>query len=142
MTALRAGSLAVAVGALLLAAPARARAQHPEVGPHKGVLAEWGDEEYHLMVVPDKAAGTVTVYVLDGQAKNPRPIDAKQLVLTLKTKPAVTVRLAAAPEPGDSEGKSSKFIGQNEVFTKEMKFEGTFSGKAGGKPYSGDFKQK
>ena len=50
-------------------------------GPHKGPVAEWGEEEYHVEVVPDAQAGTVTAYVygdhddlVKGKAK---AIDAK-----------------------------------------------------------------
>ena len=34
-----------------------------DVGPHKGPVAEWGQEEYHLEVVADAKTGEVTVYV-------------------------------------------------------------------------------
>lgn len=132
-----------AVACLLFWASA-ARAH--DVGPHKGAVIEWGDEEYHLEFVPDAKTGTVTVYVygdhkdLDkGKAK---AIDAKSLVLALKTTPAVTVKLDPKPAKDDGEGKSSVFVGKNAIFSKDMKFEGTVSGKVGPKPYSGDFKQK
>lgn len=134
---------AVALAGLLFgpnAAPAH------DVGPHKGAVIEWGDEEYHLEFVPDAKAGSVTVYVygdhgdLDkGKAK---AIDAKMLVLSLKASPAVTVKLEPKPAKGDPEGKSSVFVGKHDVFAKDMKFEGTISGKVGAKPYSGTFKQK
>ena len=117
-----------------------------DVGPHKGPVVEWGNEEYHLEVVPDAKAGTVTVYVygdhddLDkGKAK---AIDAKSLVLTVKATKAVTIKLDAKPAAGDPEGKASVFVGKHDVFALGMKLQGTVSGKVGTKPYSGDFKQK
>jgi hypothetical protein len=117
-------------------------AGHPEVGPHKGPLVEWGEEEYHLEVVVDAKEKTVTVYVLDGEVKKAKPIDAKQIVLTLKQKPPVTVKLEAMPEKTDPTGKSSRYVGKHDAFGKGGKLEGSVSGKVGDKPYAGDFKQK
>lgn len=121
------------------------------VGPHKGIVVEWGDEEYHPEIVVDKKAGTVTVYVYgnhdDLHKKKLKAIDSKSLTLVLKTTPATTVKLEPAPaddkeRKDDPKGSSTKFVGKNDVFTKDMKWEGTISGKVGTKPYSGDFKQK
>jgi len=128
--------------ALVLGVAGFALAQpHPDKGPHGGPLVEWGEEEYHLEVVPDKK-GEVAVYVLDGEVKKAKPIDAKELVLTLKSTPPVVVKLTAVAEKGDPEGKFSKYVGKNDVFTKEMKWEGSVSGKVANKPYAGNFKQK
>ena len=109
-------------------------------------MVEWGDEEYHPEIVVDKEKGTVTVYVYGGEddlkkAKF-KPIDAKTLTLSLKTDPATTIKLEAAPEKDDPKGSSSKFTGKSDALKKDMKWEGTLSGKVGTKPYSGDFKQK
>ena len=127
----------------LAAQPARADAHE---GPHKGIVVEWGEEEYHPEIVVDKAAGTVTVYVYgsDDDLKKAKfkPIDAKTLTLALKTDPATTIKLEAAPEKGDPKGSSSKFVGKSDALKKDAKWEGTLSGKVGTKPYSGDFKQK
>ena len=121
-----------------------AKADH--VGPHKGIVVEWGDEEYHPEIVVDQKAGTVTVYVYgnhdDLHKKKLKAIDSKTLTLVLKTTPATTVKLEAAPEKDDPKGSSTKFTAKNDVFTKDVKWEGTISGKVGTKPYSGDFKQK
>lgn len=114
-------------------------------GPHKGIVVEWGEEEYHPEIVVDKAAGTVTVYVYgnhdDLHKKKLKAIDSKSLTLVLKTSPtATTVKLEPAPEKDDPKGSSTKFTATNDVFKKELKWEGTISGKVGTKPYSGDFK--
>ena len=136
------GALTVTAG-LLFGGAARA---DEHVGPHKGPVVEWGNEEYHLEVVPDAKAGTVTVYVygdhdsLDkGKAM---AIDAKSLVLTIKATKPVTIKLDAKPAAGDPAGKASVFVGKHDVFASGMKLQGTVSGKVGTKPYSGDFKQK
>lgn len=115
---------------------------HPDKGPHGGPLVEWGEEEYHLEVVTDAKTGEVAVYVLDGEVKKSKPIDAKELILTLKSTPPVVMKLTATADKGDPEGKFSKYVGKNDAFTKEMKWTGSVSGKVGNKPYAGDFKQK
>lgn len=131
---------------LLGGLPANATMRDDHVGPHKGIVVEWGEEEYHPEIVVDQKAGTVTVYVYgthdDLHKKKLKAIDSKSLTLVLKTTPATTVKLEPAPEKGDPKGSSTKFTGKHDVFTKDMKWEGTISGKVGTKPYSGDFKQK
>ena len=132
-----------------LAAQARA---DDHAGPHKGIVVEWGEEEYHPEIVVDAKAGTVTVYVYgthdDLHKKKLKAIDSKSLTLVLKTSPAATtVKLEPAPaddkeRKDDPKGSSTKFTAKHDVFTKDMKWEGTISGKVGTKPYSGDFKQK
>ena len=125
-------------------------ADHHE-GPHKGIVVEWGDEEYHPEIVVDKKAGTVTVYVYgthdDLHKKKLKGIDSKELKLVLKTTPATTVKLVPAPatdkeRKDDAKGVCTKFTAKHEQFKKDDKLEGTISGKVGTKPYSGDFKQK
>jgi hypothetical protein len=115
-------------------------------GPHKGIVVEWGEEEYHPELVIDSKTGTITAYIygsdVDLKAAKFKPIDSKSLTLALKTNPATTVKLEPAPEKDDPKGKASKFTAKNDVFKKDMKWEGTLAGKVGNKPYSGDFKQK
>src|SRR5262245_51273342 len=100
-------SLAALASVLLVSAAALAQ----ETGPHKGALVEWGEEEYHLEFVPDAKSGTVTVYVYgsheDFQKGKAKAIDAATLILTLKTKPAVTVKLEPKPAKDDAKGMSS-----------------------------------
>lgn len=120
--------------------------QAEHVGPHKGTIVEWGDEEYHLEFVADAKTGMVVVYVYGGEEDlkkgTAKPIDAKSLVMTVKGEKSITIKLDAKPAKDDPSGKSSMFVGKNEVFSKEAKLTGTVSGKVGNKPYSGDFKQK
>lgn len=115
-------------------------------GPRGGIVVEWGEEEYHPEILVDAKTGTVTVYVYgthdDLHKKKLKAIDSKNLKLVLKTTPATTVTLEPAPEKDDPKGSSTKFTAKHDVFTKDMKWEGTISGKVGTKPYSGDFKQK
>ena len=136
------GGLAIVAG-LMFAGATRAE---DEVGPHKGAVAEWGEEEYHLEVVPDAKAGTVTVYVYGGHKEFDKgitkAIDAKTLVMTIKGDKTITIKLDPKPAKGDAAGMSSMYVGKHDVFTKDAKLSGSVSGKVGTKPYSGDFKQK
>src|SRR5690349_897402 len=98
-------ALAAAVG---LAAAGATRAEEPEVGPNKGPVAEWGDEEYHLEVLPDAKTGAVTVYVYGNHEEmlkaKKKAIGTKSLTLSLKTKPPKVVKLTPAPEKDDPAG--------------------------------------
>lgn len=116
------------------------------VGPHKGAVCEWGEEEYHLEVVTDAKTGEVTVYVYGNHkefdAKKMKAIDSKSLTLTIKGDKAVTVKLEPKPEKDDPMGSSTKFVGKDDALKTDKKIEGSLSGKIGTKPYTGDFKQK
>ena len=134
----------------LLLAGSRATADEHE-GPHKGIVVEWGEEELHPELVIDKKEGTVTAYIYGDHKElhkaKLRAIDSKTLTLSLKTTPPTTIKLEPAPaddkeRKDDPKGKATKFVGKHEVFKKDVKWEGTLSGKVGTKPYSGDFKQK
>jgi hypothetical protein len=52
------------------------------------------------------------------------------------------LKLQASPQAGDPAGRASRYVGKHAAFGKEQAFEGTISGKASGKPYAGDFKEK
>src|SRR5580704_2942717 len=94
--------LALGAGVLLLASNGLIA---QEKGPKGGPAAEWGKEEYHIEVIVDAKAGTVTAYVYgnDDDLKNGKrkPIDSKNLTISFKTDPAVTVKLEPTPEKDD-----------------------------------------
>jgi hypothetical protein len=115
---------------------------HPEVGPHKGALAEWGAHDYILEFTADHDAKEATVYVLDGKAKDPKPIVSKTLTLSLKQSPSVTFTLEAKPQDGDPAGQSSRFVGKHDAIAEKKAFAGTISGEVAGKKYSDGFKEK
>lgn len=121
--------------------PAKADA-HPSAGPHGGLLVEWGDEEYHVELVTDAKAKTATAYVLDDSAVKVKPIATTALMLELTVEPPVSVALAATPDAGDGDGRSSRFVGTHDALGQDQLFAGTVSGTVGGTPYSGKFKQK
>ena len=110
---------------------------HPTHGPHGGDLIELGNEEYHAELVHpqghdddahhddvpegshdkddahDHAAhdhAGITIYVLDGAAKNAVAIEAAEITLNLTHdgKPE-QFTLAASPDANDPEGRSSRF---------------------------------
>jgi hypothetical protein len=115
---------------------------HPETGPAGGVLASWGNEEYHAELVVDQPTGEATVYLLDGTAKKVTPIETKTVTLSLKETPSVVVTLEAKPQDGDPPGRSSRFVGRHDALKAGKEFSGSISGKAGGKNYTGDFAPK
>src|SRR5437660_616216 len=78
---------------------------HPSKGPHGGVLAEWGEENYHAEFTVDHAKKQATVYILDGSAKKAAPVAADSVTLTLSNvKPPVQITLKADPQEGDPKG--------------------------------------
>jgi hypothetical protein len=119
----------------------QAEGHHHGPGPHGGVLVEWGEEEYHPEFTVNHEKQEATVYILDGTGKKEISIPAKSINLQLKN-PVVQIELLAAPQKGDPEGTSSRFIGKHEALGKEMEFEGTIDGVVDGKPYSGKFKEE
>ena len=80
--------------------------------PHGGTLVELGDHQYHAEIVWDEKAKTITVFLLDGEAKVGVPIAAAELVLNIETDGKETMhKLAAKPQDDDGDdGQSSRFV--------------------------------
>jgi len=99
---------------------------HPTEGPHHGTLIELGKEDYHAELVHDDATNTVTIYILDGAAKDAVAIEPKQLTLNLLVggKPR-QFQLAAMPQPTDPDGRSSAFGSTSEPMCKAIDAKGT-----------------
>lgn len=84
---------------------------HPTYGPHDGDLVELGNEEYHAEVVHGEADGSVTVYVLNGEATEQVSIDATEVTINAKHDGSPEqFQLLASPDVNDPEGKSSRFV--------------------------------
>jgi len=118
---------------------------HPDKGPHGGVLAEWGADEYHVEYVFDRDKKQATFYILDGDtASKATPIAAETVTLTLKhTKMPVEIAAKADRDKDDPEGKSSRFVAVHEALGEKVPFKGSISGKIGDKPpYEDDFEEK
>ena len=112
---------------------------HAQAGPHGGVLAEWGDDEYHAEFIVDHEKKEARVYVLGKDAKTPAPIKAKSVLLSVK-RPPFQIELKPEKQKGDPDGTASVFVGTHEHLAKERDYEGTLSAEFDGKQYSGDFK--
>jgi len=98
---------------------------HPSEGPHHGSLVELGGEEYHAEFVHDEETGTVTVYVLDGAAKEVVPIEATEISINLKHDgQGEQFKLAASPDEGDPEGQSSRFVSDDAELGEDLHREG------------------
>ena len=94
---------------------------HPSEGPHGGGLIELGNEAYHAELVHDEASGEVTIYILDGAAKNEVAIESKEITINLKHGDTVQqFVLATSPQATDTAGKSSKFVALNAKLGEEL----------------------
>lgn len=98
---------------------------HPTEGPHHGDLIEMGNEEYHAEILRDEDAGTVTIYVLNGAATEQVPIESTEVTINAKHdgKPE-QFTLAASPDAGDHQGKSSRFVSNDEDLAHHLDEEG------------------
>jgi hypothetical protein len=84
--------------------------EHPAHGPHDGHLIELGAEEYHGEIVMDPATRNITVYLLGPDAATAALISEPSVTLNLKVGETPTpLTLSAAPQEGESDGKSSRF---------------------------------
>ncbi|QDT31826.1 hypothetical protein [Thalassoglobus polymorphus] len=114
---------------------------HPTEGPHHGSLIELGAEEYHGEMVHDEKAETVTIYVLDSAAKAAVPIDATEITINVKHgEKGAQFKLAAQPDEGDPEGKSSRFVSSDKKLGEDLhdeQTEATLVLSIGGKSYRG-----
>lgn len=115
--------------------------EHPHEGPHKGPIAEWGEEEYHVEFTVDHKTQEARVYILDEDVKKPKPIKADKVLLSIKS-PVFQVELKPEPQKDDPPGTASCFAGKHENFGKEQEFAGAVSAEVNGKPYAGDFKEE
>jgi hypothetical protein len=82
---------------------------HPH-GPHDGELFSVEDGKYHLEAVADKSSDKVTVYVLDGEAKEPAMADRKVAKLHVVLHEADhDFEFEPTPQKDDPDGKTSQF---------------------------------
>ena len=114
-------------------------------GPHGGDLIELGDEEYHAEVMFDEESHKVILFLLGADAKSAVSVEAKELALEMTGQDApVTHALAAAPQEGDGDGKSSRFEITSEdlieAFHHDPKTVGKFQVSIGGKEFTGKIK--
>jgi hypothetical protein len=118
---------------------------HGEKGPHGGNAVELGKgHKYHVEMVDDDDAGSVSIYILDGELKKEVPIEAAEITLnvTVKGKPEF-FKLAAS---GAKDGKASRFDSTDkrlfEIIEGEVdeKAKGRLSVTIGGEQMTAEFK--
>lgn len=122
MTHLRAllGIILAALGLFSVAACSKksddhAHGHHHHTAPHGGTLVELGEHQFNLEIVRDAAAGTLTVYVLDGHAENfiRTPLPGIALIATVNGLPQpLALTASASQETGEKVGDTSAFAGQ------------------------------
>jgi hypothetical protein len=122
---------------------AKAKHDHPETGPHQGLLIELGDDEFHGEFVVDHGKKQATVYILDEKVKNPVGANAlgAKLIITNVT-PPLQLELKPEPQEGDSKGESSRFVATDDKLGVEMEFKGEIIVEIKGKSYTGPFEEK
>jgi hypothetical protein len=111
--------------------------EHPSEGPHGGHLIELGSEQYHAELLHDDATGKVTVYILDGAAKEEVAIDQT----------AITINMVVDGKPsqfslgavGDSAQISQFEITENDLLEalEDEQATGRLNVTIAGKPYIG-----
>lgn len=112
---------------------------HPSEGPHGGQILEFGSADYHAELVHDEASGAVTVYILDSGATKATPVEAAELTVNVKQGgEAKQYVLAAAPDEGETGGKSSRFTTEDKALGEDLHAgaEARLVAKIGGRSYN------
>jgi hypothetical protein len=94
-------------------APAAAAA-HQHHAPHGGMLVELGEQFAHVELVLDPQAGSLTAYILDGEAEESVRLKQPSLTLALETPGSGAAQLVELPAranilTGETVGDSSEF---------------------------------
>ena len=116
--------------------------QHPTEGPHGGHLIELGNEEYHAEMLHDEKTHTVTVYLLDGPAKETVSISLAEITLQLfQDGEFVKYGLKAVPGQEDAAGSASRFEIVDASLCDALSHDGETRGRLqvtiDGKPFTG-----
>ena len=114
---------------------------HGTVGPHHGELIELGDEAYHGELLHDAQAGSITIYILDGDAHALVPVAEGAVTLNLMLDGSPSgFQLTAERTEKDPAGRASRFILTNKHVVDALDQEGARGQLRviiGGKPFSG-----
>jgi len=114
---------------------------HGTVGPHHGELIELGDEAYHGELLHDAQAGSITIYILDGNAHALVPVAEGAVTLNLMLDGSPSgFQLTAERTEKDPAGRASRFILTNKHVVDALDQEGARGQLRviiGGKPFSG-----
>ena len=117
---------------------------HSSTGPNGGHLIELGEEDYHAELVHDEKQPSVSLYLLDAEARSPVTTSSEEVTLNLVADGAPKqFKLTAAPLEGEAEGKTSRFQSDDEslwrLVSDESKLSGRFNVSIGGKQFVGKF---
>jgi hypothetical protein len=136
---LRLAAMFITIGMLVAAgvadaqrAPAGKSPVHEHHAPHGGTLVELGEEFAHLELVLNAQTGTLTAYVLDGEAEQSVRIVQPQIEISVRLPGsgsakvlALTLPAAANPLTGETVGQSSQFQTQSDALKGARRFSGT-----------------
>lgn len=128
-------------GAAAKAGAAGSQHAHPDHGPHGGALIELGNEKYHAELLHDEKSQTISVYVLDGTAKQEVPIPAKFVRINIKRAgKGEQFQLKPAPQKTETAGKTARFALKDATLCDRLHAEGIDARlvvEIEGKSYSG-----
>ena len=108
--------------------------------PHGGTIADWGGGKYHVEFTVNHDKKEATVYILGDDVKSQLPVKADEISLAI-IDPQFQATLKASPLDGETDGMSSRFVGNHESLGIVKEYEGKIMGTVDGTPYSGDFKE-
>ena len=94
--------------------PLSQKHEHHHTAPHGGALVVLGEELAHLEFVLDQKTGTLTAYVLDGEAENAVRIPGTALELKLAKDSALSLQPVADELTGETKAETSTFRGESE----------------------------
>jgi hypothetical protein len=118
--------------------PPQKHHHHP---PHGGTPVVLGDEDYHLELLLDQAAGKLQAYVFDGELENFMRSSAPSIVITATVNGASRELVLSAvpnPETGETVGDTSLFEGQADWLKTDPQFDGVLKSiTIRGETYSG-----
>lgn len=102
-----------------------AHEHHP---PHHGTLVVLGEEFSHVELLLDPATGSLTAYILDGEAENPVEISQPSLLIKVKANGSIfTLKLkpVASPLTGETVGNTSQYQASSSKLKGVEKFVGS-----------------
>lgn len=94
---------------------------HEHAAPHGGTLVALGDEFAHVELVLDAGSGTLTAYVLDGEAENAVRIRAENIsIRVMSGLDAGRVTLVLAPVANDLTGETAEESSQYQAQSDDL----------------------
>lgn len=117
--------------------------EHSEIGPHGGHLIELGsDEAFHAELLHDDKTHRVTVYILDGKAKDNVPISQPEMVVNMVSggNPK-QFKLAAVSQANEPPNMASRFQAESEELCTALDAtdcKGRLAVSIDGKQYAGE----